>query len=160
VSLEVSSKELGILARKLRREADLFPRRLREKMRKATLAIYADARDRSNWGNRDDPKPLPPPGPLRNISGRLSRSINWRLDEEPGGFVGRVGTNVFYGKLHELGYVGMVERIRWEGDIPYASQFQIRIPPRPFLAPAYTRQKQTVTRYLGEAFTETNLETK
>jgi phage gpG-like protein len=158
VSLTVSSKELAVLARKLQREADAFPKRLRMKMRKATLAVYADARARGNWGSRDDPSPAAPPGPLRKITGRLANSINWRVDEEGDAIVGRVGTNVFYGKLHELGFVGTVERIRWSGDIPYGSSYTLRIPARPFLAPAYDRQRETVRRYLGEAFTETDLE--
>ena len=65
----------------------------RKRMKTATGLVYYRATVRAT-----------PKAPPRKLSGHLRRSIEWEMSQD--GKVARVGTNVKYGRVHELGRKG------------------------------------------------------
>ncbi len=65
-------------------------------MRKA--AFYAEGKAKKGFGSGSGP-PNPPPGPLKVRTGHLRRSIRSGVVKNM--LTGWIGTNVFYGKVHE-----------------------------------------------------------
>lgn len=78
-------------------------------------------------------------GQVLNVrSGRLRRSINYRIEESDTGIDAKVGTNVEYGRVHELGFKGAVrvkEHMR-KGKRVRAHLRNVNMPARPFLRPS------------------------
>lgn len=76
------------------------------------------------------------PGILTTRTGRLRDSIGWRIDCKGKDIIGRVGTNVIYGRIHEYG--GTAGR-----------NHAARIPPRPYLKPALEAEARNIKKDLG-----------
>ena len=82
-------------------------------------------------------------GQVLNVrTGRLRRSITGRVAEENGQPVGLVGTNVSYGRVHELGFKGTVpvkahtRTIKGKPMMVRAHSRKLDMPARPFLQPS------------------------
>lgn len=80
----------------------------------------------------------PRPAHLGVRTGTLLRSINVKLADTGAEISGSVGTNVWYGRLWELGFDRQVGRSvrsgRSGGSVTTAGT--VHVPPRPFLQPA------------------------
>lgn len=89
---------------------------------------------------------------LQVRTGRLRRSITGRVEEENGSPVGLVGTNVSYGRVHELGFKGSVKvkahsrTIKGKAIPVRAHSRKLDIPARPFLVPALN---ENLPKYRG-----------
>ncbi len=77
------------------------------------------------------------PGILTTRTGRLRDSIGWRIERKGKELIGRVGTNVVYGRIHEYG--GTAGRNR-----------AANIRPRPYLKPALEREARNIRQDLGK----------
>lgn len=105
---------------------------------------------------------------LRNRTGTLRRSINWRVVDTPTSIRGYVGTNVKYAKPHEYGFQGPVqvkEHLRtikqaWgkpisETTFPVRSHTrQVNIPERSFLRSALRDKRDHIIAKLEKALYE------
>jgi phage gpG-like protein len=185
--ITVHASGLPELERTLRQRASALATGIKQAVVAASLDVMSDARDQRNWANftggglrprRAVPgrrvavsvkarlyKPLPPPGPLRALSGRLRNSIHQRVVRTATGWKGIVGTNVEYAPPHELGatihqpprsYLGhkVGDALRSGRRAKTAMGRRtfgartIHIPPRPYLGPALERRKEAVLQRL------------
>lgn len=100
-------------------------------------------------------------GQVLNVqTGRLRRSINYRVDETETGIDARVGTNVEYGRIHEFGFKGTVnvkEHMR-KGKETYkvrAHTRRVNLPERSFLRSSLKDMRQDIdsriARVVGES---------
>lgn len=92
--------------------SDDFIRRARNELERAiargTIRVQASAID---LATRDAYPPASTPGTPPHVrTGTLSRSIDQETFQRSGEFVGRVGTNLIYGKYLELGTSRMAAR--------------------------------------------------
>lgn len=84
------------VAARLERMGPLIRERVRDTIQREGIALQRLTKEKLS-------------GPvLRNRTGRLRRSINFRLTETPNAIVGTVGTNVRYARAHEYGFEGTV----------------------------------------------------
>lgn len=164
VTIEIRSTGFREAAKKMLGRATALDREMKTAVNAAALAVWSDARDRKNWaGILDNPKPrasqfdqkklkrlsikkasrlgrpLPPPGPLRVLTGMLLRSYARRVEKRGNTYVGIVGSRLKYARPHELGGTWM------------ARGRLIKMPKRPVLGPALDRQRTKVLRMLGDA---------
>ena len=107
------------LENKSRSYLDSLSRRVKKGVSGGVLLAMLFAADRSknifiNGTSKNVPPPLPPPGPLVSRSGTLRSSIRAGVIGPGAGYI---GSDVIYGRYHELG----------EG----------RMPARPFLSPSF-----------------------
>lgn len=105
---------------------------------------------------------------LKNRTGRLRRSINQRVSESSGEIKAVVGTNVEYGRTHELGFSGQMSvkehmrkiRMAWGKAIKPKSVMvrahtrNVKIPERSFLRSALAEFGPEINRDLERAFME------
>lgn len=98
--------------------------------------------------------------PLRTRTGNLRRSINQKVEVTQSGISGTVGTNVFYGKIHELGGTFKVkahERIakiiqgRKEGKLKIRAH-SVTFPERSFLRSSLRENKDRFTKEILSTF--------
>ncbi len=103
-------------------------------------------------------------GVLKNRTGTLRRSINYKVKQDGEQVVGTVGTNVSYGRVHELGLTipaHVVEAVRgkalafnWRGKPAFYKRVKIpavTMPKRSFLASSMQEQKSKLFGILQEA---------
>lgn len=97
---------------------------------------------------------------LQVRTGRLRRSITGRVEEESGSPVGLVGTNVSYGRVHELGFKGAVNVKAYKRTVK-GKAFPVRahsrkldIPARPFLQPALNENLPKYQGWIAKAVEE------
>jgi phage gpG-like protein len=98
-------------------------------------------------------------GQVLNVrTGRLRRSITQRVEVEAGGkIVGLVGTNVSYGRVHELGFKGRVNvrghtrKVKGKAVPIRAHSRQVDIPKRPFLGPSLNEKMPVYRQWMQDA---------
>ena len=79
------------------------------------------------------------PGHLKVKTGALRRSINTTILERGARFIGTMGTNLLYGRAHELGAVIRPKSgkyLKFQIDGKWVSVPKVVIPKRPYLKPA------------------------
>jgi hypothetical protein len=88
---------------------------------------------------------------LKVRTGRLRRSINYRIAQEGAGIYGYVGTNLSYGRAWELGFqgtvqVGAFQRKTKSGGVAMvmAHSRRVNMQPRSFLRTALAEMTQTI----------------
>jgi len=134
----------------LMRVRDGINTRLRDAIQKATLDLLA----------REKGEKLS--GQVLNVkTGRLRRSITQRVEtESDGNIVGLVGTNVSYGRAHELGFKGTVtvrahrRNIKGKAVPVRAHGRNVNIPARPFLGPTLDERMPVYQRWMQDAIKE------
>lgn len=102
---------------------------------------------------------------LKVQSGRLRRSINFRVAESSTGVEAKVGTNVEYGRVHEFGFSGTVnvkEHMR-KGKQAFkvsAHTRRVNLPERSFLRSTMTDMRagidQRIARVVGQSIAKGN----
>lgn len=102
---------------------------------------------------------------LKVQTGRLRRSINFRVGESETGIEATVGTNVEYARVHEFGFKGTVNvkaHMR-KGKQAYqvrAHTRQVNLPERSFLRSTMTDMRagidQRIARVIGQAIAKGN----
>jgi len=121
--------------------------RLREAIQRAALDLMSFVKAKKLTGQ------------VLNVrTGRLRRSITQRVETEADGkIVGLVGTNVSYGRTHELGFKGRVPvraHTRKVGGkrVPIrAHSRQVDIPKRPFLGPSLNEKMPVYRQWMQDA---------
>lgn len=141
--------------------------RLRDAIQRAALDLMAFVKGQKLTGQ------------VLNVrTGRLRRSVNQRVETEAGGTIaGLVGTNVSYGRVHELGFKGTVQvkaHTRKAGgrfitvkgsegrkehkrkigrkNVPVrAHSRQVDIPKRPFLGPSLNEKMPVYRKWMADA---------
>lgn len=81
---------------------------------------------------------------LNRRTGTLSRSINAKTTETATGIYASIGTNVIYGRIHELG--GLIHRTSSRG-----KEFTITMPQRSFLASTLRDNADRIKKAMREA---------
>jgi phage gpG-like protein len=103
-------------------------------------------------------------GQVLNVrTGRLRRSINLRVTEDPAMIQATVGTNVAYAKVHEFGFSGAVtvrEHLRrskatFRASLVRAHSRRFSMPQRSFLRSALSDLKAEIKTVLDAAVTRT-----
>jgi phage gpG-like protein len=97
------------------------------------------------------------PGHLQSRTGNLRRSINTEVQESGKEIIGRIGTPVKYGPIHELG--GVIKPIKgnylkFAIDGNWKSVRQVIIPARPFLKPSLTENQDKIRDIILRNITE------
>lgn len=93
------------------------------------------------------------PEHLEGDSGRLRQSIISEVD----GRLARVGSNVIYARIHELGgtIVAKTARaLRFQVDGEWVVARRVTIPARPYLRPALAESRSEITRVFGNALVQ------
>lgn len=92
---------------------------------------------------------------LKRRSGDLAGSIAPEVITKKSEVIGRVGSNLKYARIHELG--GVIKPVRAEylcfvinGE--FVMTKEVHIPPRPYLKPGVEELKPRLAKYLGENF--------
>lgn len=89
---------------------------------------------------------------LKNRTGTLRRSVYQRVDESPQSVTGRVGTNVFYGALHEGGFEGKRLITQAFGrQLKFPVWASIKLPKRSFLRSSLKDKSVHIKEELGMA---------
>lgn len=94
---------------------------------------------------------------LKVRTGRLRRSINYRVQEQSNGVFGFVGTNVKYGAAHEYGYAGVVNvkahlrKSKDKASPVRAHTRTVNMPERSFLRSALNDMKLEITQGIKQA---------
>lgn len=94
---------------------------------------------------------------LRVQTGRLRRSITYRIETDGDRTEGLVGTNVRYGRVHELGFRGRVNvraharNVKGQKVAVRAHSRQMDIPKRPFLRPSLQERWPVYERWIAKA---------
>lgn len=105
-------------------------------------------------------------GQVLNVqTGRLRRSVNYRVTETSTGIEARVGTNVEYARIHEFGFKGTVnvrEHMR-NGKQAYtvrAHTRRVNLPQRSFLRSSLSDMRQDIdsriARVVGQSIASSN----
>lgn len=168
---------LPSVAKALRGSSQRIRVELRAAIKASTMEVWADARARNNW-SAGEARPLPPPGPLRALTGMLLRSIAQRVVATETGARGVVGSNLAYARIHELGGTiqqaarsqlplakGALTRAgkKFKGVKLFGSRGRqdlgartfgartISIPARPYLGPALERRRAAVNERMRGA---------
>lgn len=98
--------------------------KLKDRMTQACVIV-----DRQAKQNTTHPMPSGKQHPKRSDTSRLATSVTYEVGIDNGNLTGKVGSNVFYGMFLELGTV--------------------RMPPYPWLFPAYELHKDEIVRLIG-----------
>jgi phage gpG-like protein len=100
-------------------------------------------------------------GQVLNVrTGRLRRSITGRVEDENDSPVGLVGTNVSYGRTHELGFKGTVpvkahsRTIKGKAIPVRAHSRKLDLAARPFLQPALNENLPKYRGWIADAIKE------
>lgn len=89
---------------------------------------------------------------LRNRTGTGRRSVYQRVDQTPNSVTGRVGTNVFYMKLHEGGFEGKRLITQAFGrQLKFPVWASIKLPKRSFLRSSLKDKSVHIKSELGMA---------
>ncbi len=129
---------------------------IRKNLLKAGSVIQAEAKTGFKArGQKNSPNPAKGANTLRVQSGQLRRSIIVRSKGSGTRTVVEVGPTVRYGAIHEFG--GTIRPIRKQFlTFKIAGGFvnvrQVRIPKRPYLAPALKRSEEKIQTIIGNAF--------
>lgn len=107
-------------------------------MNTAVVFLQGDIKRSLNVGNPGGRNPSKPGQPPRKVTARLFNSIFGKVIRNGSQIIGVVGTNVIYGRRLELGFVGKDSAGRNYDQAP-----------RPFIRPAFTRNRDRVKRILG-----------
>lgn len=121
--------------------------RLRDAIQRAALDLLAFVKGQKLTGQ------------VLNVrTGRLRRSITQRVETESNGTIaGLVGTNVSYGRAHELGYKGRVavkahtRKVQGKRVPVRAHSRQMDIPKRPFLGPSLNEKMPVYRKWMADA---------
>jgi len=126
----------------------MIPKELAAALQRAARLVQRTSQEKYLSGPR--------PEKLGVVSGRLRRSIATRVDVSGSRVTALVGTNVVYGRIHELGFRGRVlmsQRLRGHSMVRAGGR-NMRMRARPFLAPAIAdhaeETKQMVAKSLKE----------
>jgi len=95
---------------------------------------------------------------LQRRSGRLRNSITHQVKIEGDNVIGRIGTNVVYGRIHELGgeirpKTARALRFQIPG-VGWRMAQKVTIPKRPYLRPAIEENVSDITRILARRIEE------
>lgn len=94
-------------------------------------------------------------GQVLNVrSGRLRRSINYRIEESDTGIDAKVGTNVEYGRVHEFGFKGAVnvkEHMRAGKQKVRAHKRRMNLPERSFLRSSLREMQPDIESRIARA---------
>jgi phage gpG-like protein len=91
-------------------------------------------------------------------SGNLRKSITRRIEGDRGNPVGRVGTNLIYARIHELG--GTIRPVRAKylhfrtTDGGWIKTKKVIIPRRPYMAPSLSENLQKIVKIIRESVME------
>lgn len=107
------------------------------RMNEAVVLVQADIKLSLNVGNPGGKNPSAPGQPPRKVTARLFNSIFGKVVRQGNQILGVVGTNVIYGRRLELGFVGKD-----------SAGHQINQAPRPFIRPAFERNRDRIKRIL------------
>jgi len=105
-----------------------FNSAVRDGLRQAMF--YAEAKSKGRFNT---------PGNLHVRSGTLRRSINSKVEDYGDTLIGKLGSNVIYARVHELGAVirpRASKYLKFQVNGKWVSVKQAVIPARPFLRPA------------------------
>lgn len=120
---------------------DAMPGALQERIRRVverfTMRMSADVRQNRLSGQT-----------LRVRTGRLRRSVHHEVEVGPGSVIGRVGTNVSYGRIHEFG--GTVQ-------IPAHARQVSQVFGRPLPAPIMVQVRAHTARFPQRSFLRSTL---
>ena len=145
--------KLGIIVRGARQAAQAMQRAaekteatLKRGLQKAASIIAGEAKRQVYAGRPDH---------LIGQTGRLRQSIQTAVD--PHGLRARVGTNVIYARIHELG--GTIrpktqQYLRFPIGDSWVTVREVTIPPRPYLAPAAKAKGQEAADALANTLYE------
>ena len=109
-----------------------------ERMGTAVTFLQGDIKRSLNVGNPGGKNPSAPGQPPRKVTARLFNSIFGKVIRDGSQIIGVVGTNVIYGRRLELGFAGKDSAGRNYNQAP-----------RPFIRPAFTRNRDRIKRILG-----------
>ena len=107
-------------------------------MEQAVAVVQRDIKISLNVGNPGGKSPSAPGQPPRKVTARLFNSIFGTVIRNESQILGVVGTNVIYGRRLELGFAGKDSLGR-----------QYNQAPRPFIRPAFVRNRDRVKQILG-----------
>lgn len=116
---------------------------LKTEIRRVAVDLTAHVKDRKLSGQV-----------LKVQTGRLRRSVNFRVTESATGIEARVGTNVEYARIHEFGFRGTVnvrEHMR-KGKQAYkvrAHTRRVNLPERSFLRSSLVDMRQDIDRRIA-----------
>lgn len=95
---------------------------------------------------------------LKVRSGTLKRSIDYEVEKSGGDFTTRIGTNVWYGRLHEFGGTFTVpahERtVKGSDEKQQVRAHKMVIPARPWLTPAFNENIGEAQQAVADAVQE------
>ena len=119
--------------RTTRKNTAAFEARLRAELRGAVTRAAIMVQDEAVRlvSQQSSPPPSEPGEPPHLDTGTLARSIDWEVEDQPRSIVGRIGTNLDYGRYLELGTSIMA--------------------PRPYLRPALDRMRPHIQLMFRQA---------
>jgi len=130
-----------------------------DEMRKALIPAMKACMVAAEATAKKDYLSGPRPAKLQRVSGRLRGSIATEVRQDGNTVTGRIGSNVVYAHIHELGGVirpKTATYLRFQIGGQWKSVKQVRMPARPFLRPALEdnmgRFREIFRRSLMEAF--------
>lgn len=126
------------LAAKLTAAPDAFKRALKTAMYQAVIKIQASTKADYLSGQA-----------LNRRTNNLSGSIHFQVKEDGAAVSGKVGTNVVYGRVHELGGTVQVPSHSRNGR-PVAAHTAV-YPKRAFLAPSYADNRSHIVELFKQA---------
>jgi len=92
---------------------------------------------------------------LKRKTGRLAGSIDREEYTVGGGVIGRIGSNLKYARIHELGGVIKAKNVpylRFKVDGNWVSVTQVTIPPRPYIMSSLNESVKKIGDILGVKF--------
>lgn len=139
ISLDISKKGME----RLRKMPDLMVPAVFKGMRKAMLLAEAASKRDYLSGQA-----------LRVRTGRLRGSITSAVDIKGDTVLGRIGTNVIYARIHELGGIIMpktAKALRFQvAPGEWRTAQKVVMPARPFLRPAIMDRLEDMSRAVGK----------
>ena len=92
---------------------------------------------------------------LKRRTGRLAGSINKEVITKKDVVIGRVGSNLKYARIHELG--GTIRPVRakylcFKIDGQFVMAKEVTIPKRPYIAPSMKEYRPQLQKILGQTF--------
>lgn len=144
--IEVDLKLSANSQRMLRRMPDLMVPALHKGMEEAM--ILAEREAKLNLSGRI----------LNRRTGRLRNSITHKVKIQGDKVVGTIGTNVVYGRIHELGgeiFPRKAKALKFNiPGVGWRTVKKVTMPARPYLRPALEDNMSEITRILSNRITE------
>jgi phage gpG-like protein len=122
----------------------------------AAARLVRDAAKKEFGTRSQTARPNPPPGPLIPRTGELRASIRAELRRDVHEAITGVPENIVYGAVHEFGMTIRTASQPYMIFTPIGQKRPIfatvvEVPPRPFLWPAYEKNKERVRELIGNA---------